>query len=220
LIPRGAAAGLNFVADEEAPGFVLGTWEPRVQQQLAEILAPGQVVYDLGAASGFYTLIAARAVTRDGLVVAIEPLPSNVARLRRNLDLNELGNVHVLAVAVSDQPGHAIVGGRTGDPLQAVVSEAGDGTAVEVVTLDGLIESSRIPPPALVKIDVEGDELAILRGARHTLGQHRPLLLIEVHDTWRELRALLAELGYDWSGVELADPEEATEPTHVVARPR
>ena len=216
VIPRGAAAGMRFDATGQAPGFALGTWEPEVQETVAGLLQPGQVVYDIGASSGFYTLIAARAIGPAGVVVAFEPLPSSAVDLRKNIVLNGLENVIVLELAIGDSPGRAVL---VEAGLQAAVAVAAAGVAVDVVTLDDLVAGERVPPPDLIKMDVEGAELAVLRGATRTLHAHRPVLLVEVHDggDWRVLAGLLAEHGYSWHGVESAEPQFSTEPVHILA---
>jgi FkbM family methyltransferase len=222
VIPRGAGQGLSFNADGERPGFGLGTWEPQVQRALVELLAEGQVVYDIGAASGFYSLIAARRVIPDGKVVAFEPIPESAARLRGNVSLNGFENVTVIELALGDHLGRAVmVEGDERDQAMTIAIPAASGLGgveVPVATIDELVAGGTIPPPDVVKMDVEGAEVAVLRGAAKTLRENAPVLLIEVHGQWDELIPLLESHQYRYGGVESSQPELATCPTHVIAR--
>jgi len=158
-------------------------------------LRPGDIFVDVGANVGVYSLWASET---DGVdVVAFEPSGLAHARAAENVDLNGLSNrVRLLRKAVGGEPG--IVRLTTGqDALNRV---AGHGVApteaVEQTTLDAELGSV---VPAVVKIDVEGGELDVLRGARQSILRHRPALIIEVNEP-QQLEALLAELGYQtWS---------------------
>src|SRR5580658_10208738 len=92
-IARGQGRGLRFNPAGTHPGYALGTSEPEIQELLAANVKPGSVMWDVGANVGFLTLIAARLVGPNGQVVAFEPLPSNCEAIRRNLALNQMGNV-------------------------------------------------------------------------------------------------------------------------------
>ena len=221
-IVRGAGSGLRFNNGGGRPGYVLGTWEPRVQSVFASALGRGQVVCDIGSASGFYAVIAARAVGSTGLVVAFEPLPESVARLRHNISLNAFTNVTVLPLAVGDTVGTAtLVPGRAeGQARLAASLSAGEAAAsleVEVMTIDRLVDEGVIPVPDIIKLDVEGAEIAVLIGARQTLALRKPTLLIECHDCWTELELLLKEHGYRYRFVEARCDPVSPEPFHVFA---
>lgn len=108
LIPRGLVLpvlqgpwrGARWMVGAATHGCWLGSYELAKQLALARRLAPGRVVFDLGAHAGFYTLLAARGVGPAGRVHAFEPLPENLAFLRRHVRLNRLGNVSVHGWAV------------------------------------------------------------------------------------------------------------------------
>lgn len=88
--------------------------------------------------------------------------------------------------------------------------------AVKTVTLDDLVRSGQLPPPTLIKMDIEGAELAALHGARALLRRYRPQLLLSVHGLAmdRDCRTLLHELGYQLRAYQrstyLAEPLERT----------
>lgn len=219
-IARGPAKGMRFDAGGGRPGYGLGTWEPAVQDALSQLATRGGVVYDIGAASGFFTLIAARSVTDSGTVVAFEPLPPSVALLRENVNRNGLDQVqiHELALGATDRE-DILVEGRDVD--QAALTSAprgktqrGERTTVKVTTVDQLVRLGQVPPPTLIKMDIEGAEIEALQGARKTIDSFRPTLLVEVHDCWAEFEALMDDFGYSY---EIIDAAESAD--HAVARP-
>ncbi len=225
-VTHGLAAGLSFNAGGGNAGFALGTSEPEVQEAFGELVRSGDVVFDLGAASGFYTVIAARAVGPAGHVVAFEPFPENAERVSHNVALNAFANVTQVQAAVADVPGRAafsLGADQNRGSLASVQDGGGDGRTidVEVITLDDCVRERGLPAPTVLKIDIEGAEVAALRGARTVLAAHRPRLLIEVHGTGRELSELLDQSGYDAQVIEHDGPADRAEwGDHVVARPR
>lgn len=153
---------------------------------LKEIIEPNSVVIDVGAHMGVYTYLLARLVGKEGLVIAIEPIPELARRLRRGVAQLRL-EVQVESCVLSDQNNDAIlhipVKGGTAIQSRASITAHGfnDYTAIRVAArrLDDLANSlaERV---SFIKIDVEGHELAVLQGATHVLEAHRPTLLIEI----------------------------------------
>lgn len=169
--------------------FVGGTFEPNEFHFLSKVLRPGMNVIDVGANDGLYALFAARRIGEGGRVLALEPSSREHDRLLANLRLNGIGNVTPLAVAAHEREGSAClhVGefgheghntlGRFAYPIEEVAQET-----VRLVPLDRLVEAQGLDHVEVIKIDAEGAEPAILRGARRTIERCRPLLLIEIVD--------------------------------------
>jgi FkbM family methyltransferase len=182
LIHAGPAAGLRIDATGRNAGYVLGTSETEVQTWLADILRRGDVFWDLGANIGFFTLLGARLVGPEGTVVAFEPWPQNAEQLQRNAELNGFTQVVTERVAVSSQVGIASFtlpeGRRDAGALGA--GKSGTTISVPTTTMDAYAAGAA-RPPNVVKIDVEGAELDVLRGGLSMLAAHRPILLVEVH---------------------------------------
>jgi FkbM family methyltransferase len=187
VIKHGPARGLRIDATGTGLSFLLGTWGPDEQKLLATHLRSGGVFYDLGAHIGFFSLLAARLVGPTGHVVAFEPSPLNAAQLERNIDLNGFTNVTLVEAAVSSEAGFAQF-----DPAHDRVAArlAGHGesargalVSVRTISIDGWRTETGFPHPALMKIDVEGAEIAALRGAHGVIRASRPSLLVEVHPT-------------------------------------
>lgn len=199
VIAGGVGAGLRINADGGIAGYVVGTTELEVQQRLAQLVKPGDVVYDIGASIGFMTVICARLAGPGGRVVAFEPSPGAAERLRHNVALNGFENVTIVEAAVADAVGtgrmaenDAYVWGR----LELGDTPANGQAQVAVTTIDEGIASGELPAPDVVKIDIEGAEGAALRGMAATLREHRPVLLVEIHDTFAVVRGLLESQGY------------------------
>jgi len=162
--------------------------DPRLLSLAAELVGPGDVVWDVGANVGLFTFAAAGLAGPSGRVVAIEPDLWVVSLLRRSAkaNSNRLAHVDVLPVAVSDgldvKTFHIARRGRSANFLEGFgLTDAGGSREIQwvpTVTLDWLLE--RFPAPQVLKIDVEGAEALVLRGARRTLSEIRPVVLCEV----------------------------------------
>jgi FkbM family methyltransferase len=159
------------------------------------------VVYDVGANIGYYSLRAAQAGAQQ--VYAIEPALATFDVLKRNLSRNRLGRATALRYAVSDTFGEGRLilydssGSNTLTPRQesAPYAEVTGAESVEVITLDMLVGERGLMPPSVLKIDVEGSELAVLRGARVLLEQARPHVIVEYnHEAAHELGYGLEDL--------------------------
>jgi FkbM family methyltransferase len=176
-------------------------------------LEPGMTVLDIGAHHGFYSLLASVKVGGTGRVVAFEPSPRERERLLRNLALNGYTNVQVEDCALAEAAGQQeliMVGGiNTGcnSLRRPNVKEPTSAVAVRVETLDGYLAEHALPPVDFIKLDAEGAELAILKGAHTTLASRpRPLIQCELEEIrtrpWgyhpREVVVLLDAMGYRW----------------------
>ena len=201
--------------------YWLGTHEERVQEALARLVRPGFVVYDIGAHIGFFSLLCGRLAGGSGRVFAFEPRAENIARLRNNIQANAARNVEVVAAAASDSTGEASFAMHE-STLEGYLVPDGDASAVRVRTesVDSLVAGG-MPPPDLMKVDVEGAEAAVIRGAARTIDAHRPLMLLEVHsvEAGRAVAAamprryLFRDIG---TGRDFAEP---LAPAHYVAQP-
>lgn len=172
-----------------------GTYEPEQTALFVGTVGPGEVVLDLGAHIGYYTLLASRLVGPAGRVFAFEPRARNVSYLRQHVRLNRRRNVEVVEAAAFDRTGEVRfdVGRGSGTGR---VSERGS-VAVRAIRVDDFVAERGITP-TVVKVDVEGGERPVLEGARETLLRDRPLLFLSTHGpaASESCRRLLEELGY------------------------
>ena len=182
-IANGPAAGLRIDASGRLAGYVLGTSDYPEQEWLVETLKPGDVFCDAGAAIGFFTLLGARLVGPEGRVVSFEPLAESAAQLRKNVGLNQFAHVEVVEAALADEPGTAALYTEPGRWFRSRLLPRGVTNAhtvtVDVTTLD--LAFARRRPPDVIKIDVEGLELEVLKGALSLINAAKPTILAEVH---------------------------------------
>jgi FkbM family methyltransferase len=209
LIASGAAAGMKIFAPHADPEFGRGTYELPIQKAISENLSPGDVFFDVGANIGFFSLVAARQVAAEGSVYSFEPVPSNVALIRRNAELNSLKTIHVFPEAVGATSARAelVVAKHIGGAVLASAGRPPDAQSrmtVDVVTLDDAMSKHGLRPPTLMKIDVEGAEIDVLRGATGILRVHKPKLIYEIDDATeagiqrksQEIEAFMTTAGY------------------------
>ncbi len=197
----GAGRGLWW---RRLPGYgvttFLGLHEPAVQRALPRLVRPGDVIYDVGAHLGFFSLVAARLAGPTGQVYSFEPHPGNAALIRELAALNRLENVNVVESAVADVVGELAfaVGDRPNRSRLAVADgRVTPDSSVRVTTLDAFVQGH--PRPQVIKLDAERAEALVLAGAATVLrGPAPPTLLMELHtgELAESCRALLTEHGY------------------------
>lgn len=189
-----------------------GQWDTAHVEAVRSYIHPGTLALDIGASLGLWTVQLARAARSAGAEVwAVEPVPANVSWLERNVSLNRLEQVvKIFPVALGSTAGI--------QPIE--LDEPGGGNAhiglkgrtqsdhVKVLRLDDL---PRMRPVSFIKIDVEGFELEVLRGAQNLLAEDRPVVFGEFSRVWLKARNEdlgaflrgLAQLGYQSHTVEL-----------------
>jgi FkbM family methyltransferase len=213
LVPivQGRLRGYKWVAGSSNHGCWLGSYELSKQKRFAAVIAPGTVVYDIGANVGFYTLLAAELVSPAGRVIAFEPLPRNLRYLEQHVSQNNLSNVDIIPAAVAAQSGDAFFDDKHGASM-GHLSVAGS-LVVKTVRLDELVASGRIPAPDTMKIDVEGAEEQVLAGAAGLLSSKRPTIFLATHgDHLREVcLQLLTQYGYSIVAIDGGDLEDTDE---------
>lgn len=220
LIPRGVLVGWKFAAGGGQPGYLLGASEPDLQEVLQKHICPGDVVYDVGANVGFFTLVAARLATRKGRIYAFEPIDANVRALRRNLELNGIQHAEVVETVIRNTCAAARMSLSNNQATPHLADHGDDLVSVQSTTIDAFVAAGH-RPPTVVKIDVEGAENLVLAGMPETLRQHRPMIVCELHYDRTDYRRdaitnLLADARYD----EQELPLDGGSMPHLLAVPR
>ena len=135
-------------------------------------------ILDIGAHYGWYTGVLARA-NPHATVFGFEPDPETFAYLQRNV--GKLNNVKVFDVALASFHGRAMLNAGSAKDLNSLVRSVGPGIPVDVTSLDEFAEANRITGIDLIKCDVEGAEVEVLRGAAKLMGgEHPPIWMLEV----------------------------------------
>jgi FkbM family methyltransferase len=199
--------------------YVSGLYEPCTASALRQILAPGDTFVDVGANIGLLTMLASRWVGPAGSVLSFEPSRREFARLENHLDRNALGNVH---------PVHAALGSREERRLLHVAHASRSGLntfkpnfgyedvteayteTTPVLRLDDVVRARAISRVDAIKIDVEGDEVDVVMGAKNTIARDRPAIIIEMSSeravpddaTRIGLESLLRSLDYEFVAID------------------
>ena len=166
---------------------LLGGFYERIELDLVERLAIDcRMVLDVGANIGIYSCVAAARMGTDSRVVAFEPVPANVEQLRRNVAQNGLNDrVRVIQVALGEATGQATLHLATNSFNHSLaagyVAANGESLLVSVTSLDDYLSTvDDATPVDLIKIDTEGYDGYVLRGAVELLRKHRPTLFVEL----------------------------------------
>lgn len=151
-----------------------GSWEPFETNIMVSMLGPGDVVVDIGANIGWHTVVCGLTIGPSGRVICFEPDAANADLLERNVALNHLDNVRVFRCALSETTGTVQFNrsaDNMGDHRIDPVTRGSDSTRVPTDTLDRMVaaEGLDLGKARIVKIDTQGAELMVFRGARQTL---------------------------------------------------
>jgi FkbM family methyltransferase len=228
----GVGKGLLFDPGSSNHAYASGDNELPVQECVAAHLAKGNVLYDVGANVGFLTVIGAHLVGAKGTVYAFEPVPDNVNTLRGNVARNGLRNVRIQRLAVADKSGQTelVLARYSGGAALASVEAPPDAAGriqIQTVSIDDLVFERGFKPPSMVKIDVEGAEIDVLKGMPRTLRTHGPIVLYEidgatierVEEKHRECDQYLRSVGYTVTQLENSYTAIRWQVAHYLAMP-
>ncbi|MBN8560372.1 MAG: FkbM family methyltransferase [Leptolyngbya sp. UWPOB_LEPTO1] len=158
-------------------------YEPELDY-LYQTVTEGDVFIDAGANCGIYTLLASCLVGNSGLVLSFEPGVESFNTIQQNLKLNHLSNVRLFKTALSDHTGTAhlyhIDNAPSSYSLGSGTDPAVESETVDVTTLDAILTAQGIETVDFIKMDVEGAEELVLKGAYSTIEKMRPKILFEV----------------------------------------
>jgi len=191
---------------------VTGYYEPNMLIFLKEVLASDMTFIDIGANMGLYSIFASKIVGEGGKVLAFEPSKRECSRFKENLRLNNMKNIFLSEIALSDKKvdrelliadeehsGHNTLG-------SFIYPETNlrETVKIKTDTLDALIKKKKLSSVNVIKIDTEGHEYSVLNGALETLQRFKPTLLVEIEEKSLQVQGsskvqiadLLSSLGY------------------------
>ena len=207
-------------------------YEQDVKYALARLVDKGVCVYDVGANIGILTLFAAKLTGETGCVYAFEPEDVNLACLRKTKERNRLANVEVLETCVTSRSGTVVFDRRGGAFSGRAVYEGTPPISRNLcqkpsVSLDDFVFLHGKRPPNVVKIDVEGNEVAVLKGMAGILEKYGPSVICELHthlgDDVTSAYSLLTKSGYslfrlsEWLQGGQKEIQSLTDTSHIVA---
>ncbi len=199
LVPR------NIIAN--------GVYEPVTTTTIEDRLPVGGTFLDIGAHIGFHSLKAAKKVGLEGHVISVEPNPDTLRELKQNVAASEARQIAIHPVACSEREGtlELFAGSLANTGMSSLSKKTAEADGVsgrrfEVRSrpLDDIVKEAGLARVDVIKIDVEGAEMFVLKGARQTLERFHPFLVMEVKEeqltamgtSSAAVLALLRELGY------------------------
>jgi len=195
---------LNIKESSMMLARAFGVYEQKKTEAVQAFLKPGGTFVDVGGNKGDFALLAAKIAGENGRVICIEPEPTNATWIRRNIELNGYKNITVCDLALSDHDGEAVLHLGTKSGFHTLLSGAPQrdvgSLVVKIRKLDSLLQELGNRNVNVLKIDVEGAELQVLKGALETLRANpKIVLLIDIHPSLgvnpSEVFAFLNSLG-------------------------
>lgn len=181
-----------------------GGWEKDSMKLWVQLCENSEVIIDIGANSGIYSLVA-KSVKPDSKVYAFEPVNRVYRKLVKNIELNDL-KIITKELAISDKTGSAIIYDNLNEHVYSVTVNKNlfapttkvVESLIKTITLDDFIKDTKIDKIDLIKIDVETHEPEVLEGFKHHLSKYKPTLLIEVlnEEIAEKINAYVKDLGY------------------------
>lgn len=158
-----------------------GSWEAQVLNACKELLRPGDVFYDIGANAGIYSVELSSLLGGGIRVCAFEPLPSHARCLAISARLNGFRNLETYQVMLGDQEGESELFVPSHSIHASAVSREKNAKVLRCMTytIDGLVGRGILPRPDVIKMDVEGGEMAVFRGAEQVIREHSPAIVFE-----------------------------------------
>ncbi len=182
------------------------------------LLSSGDIFIDIGAHIGIHSLYASKEVGEEGRVYSFEPTPETFGRLNENVSLNRISNIYPVNKALGDKNDNVefFISGNGYDAWNGLTNSPGKGLneviRTDVITIDDFLQNENIDQKniRLIKIDVEGFELAVLKGAEFLLRTYSPFLMIEFSDenaqnagfTCKMVYDYMKSLDYEWYSIE------------------
>lgn len=236
-VQAGPLAGVQMLLPsggrESGRPMAEGTFDRFLYNALLERVSPrGLTVWDIGAHFGYHSFCFAKLGAQ---VLAFEPNATNVSQFRLNLERNPAlaGRIRLLELAVSDTDGRTtflesndLRGQSSGShletalpPLDKKLYAGFESKSVPTSRMDTLISETKERPPDVIKVDVEGAELLVLKGGSNFLPARKPILLMEIHHIrlMFQIGQLLASWGYETRLLE--EPESSASRCFIMAGP-
>lgn len=218
---RGPLAGLVWRLNSrgKVARVIMGSYEKEQTEAFCDLVKPGDVMLDIGAATGYYTLLSSLLVGSRGRVISFEPEPRNLKTLKSHVQVNNLKQVTIRNHALGGENGLLRFGGGSGSGTSRLCADGE--IEVEVRVLDEVVRELQVAPTHM-KIDVEGAEYSLLKGAEQTIARHRPTIFLSTHPTIVDgVHQACCHLLESWNyALEPLIGRDCDNTTELVAKPR
>jgi len=158
-----------------------GEWEPNVTALFQKLVLPGDTVIDVGANIGYFTVLSSILTGSEGRVYSFEPSAETRSRLLKNLALNGIQNVHVVAAGAWNEQGNAKLNthpvDRGGSSIR-VIDDSSEFEEISLTRIDTTVKSDEWSNVRLIKIDVEGAECHAAQGMQDILNAQTDIVVI------------------------------------------
>ena len=200
-------AGLDLRGKSIHKQLILdGIRERRSTRIMEQFIRPDDVILELGANIGYYVLIESTVLSDKGYIYAVEPGPENVERLKKNIALNDISNIEVSHMAMSNRKGTARLYFGQACNLHSLIESSGDPDAkyveVRTDTVDSFLKDKK--PITFLRMDVEGYETEVIHGMKETLESPQfKRMFVEIHphrvstEKMQEFLQTLADHGFE-----------------------
>ena len=204
---QGPGRGLKWIVGSYSHGCWLGSYEYEKQELLKEgLVQSGDVVYDIGAHVGYFTIIFSKLVGSHGQVYAFEPFDENIDFINKHIAINSLANVTPVKVGIGPKTEMAYFSDGAFTATGFRVSE-GD-MQFQVYNMEEYINKNNIRLPNLIKMDIEGEEINVIPSILNFAYDHKVKLLISTHsnEITASIASMLKDKGYkvsphQWSNI-------------------
>lgn len=195
-ILQGPNKGFKWMKGSGVNGYWLGSYETKKQMLMAKFIREKMICYDIGAHTGYYTLMFSRLSGKRGRVFSFEPNPFNLFYLLKHLELNKIKNVNAFPVALWEKEDYIPL--VLNSSMSCLNKNTKKNLLVPTFKIDNLISQGYIVSPDIVKIDVEGAELEVLKGMENALRTKSIILFIALDDRGKRenVFSFLENLGY------------------------
>ena len=161
-----------------------GYHEPFLEKFIIKNVQEGSNCIDAGAQVGNISAILSKKIKKNGFVFSFEPDNENFEILKKNINLNKLINVKAYNCALGNKSGSAFFEKKTNTGLSQNIEKIGK--EIKVETIDNIVKKKNLNNLKFIKIDVDGPDLNVLRGALTTIKRFKPIIVIEVSKYWKE----------------------------------
>ncbi len=197
-ILQGPGSGLKWISGSYNHGCWLGSYEFEKQTVLPSLIKTGDVVYDVGAHVGYFTIILARLVGPTGQVVAFEPFPANYDYILRHVTLNGLKNVRAVQAGVGARNEMIPFESTNHSATVRKAKDTSGGLRFTVVNLIDFVRDNGLRLPDLIKMDIEGAEEEVVPTILDFVVENKVKLLISTHSDaiTKKLADMLTSRGF------------------------
>jgi FkbM family methyltransferase len=179
-ILQGPGRGLKWIVRSYNHGCWLGSYEFEKQAVMSKVVRTGDVVYDIGAHVGYFSIIFGKLVGATGTVYAFEPMKENYDFVLQHISINKLPNVKAIHAGIAASSGAASF--VTQNHSATYHRNDSGSVRVPVYNLEEYVRDNCLSPPNLIKMDIEGEEMYVIPSILDFVIRHRTKLLISTHD--------------------------------------